>query len=355
MVSVFLGIAVLLLVYKAFTFKLQLPRHKKQTLLLLLLAGLLFLLIPDVITGEAPVFVRYPGTWVGVLGIMVTFYITVTGISILFPGHRANIVFGGLGLFIVLSAYAVFNGLGLPRVNDVKIPMPKLPQTLSGFTIVHLSDLHLGSIATPEWMEQTVRKVNRLHPDLIVITGDLVEGLKPVEDWAPFIPLLKGLKAKYGTMAVPGNHDLVRGWRNFSKFASQSNLRILTNEAVTVAGGIQLVGINDPRGVSCPIGGPDLSKAFKTVNPSLPVILLSHRPNYFNMAQSYGVDLQLSGHTHAGQIPPLNLVIPFVYSYANGLYHRGKAYIYTSPGSSVMGVPMRVFSGNEIVRVQLVR
>jgi uncharacterized protein len=355
MLEAIICIVFLFLLYKGFTIDLELSGRRKRILLLLFLGGILFLIIIGGIANEPVIFLRFPLTWVGVLGITFTYYLISTGISLIFPNRRPGIVFGSLVILILVTVYSIFNGIALPRVKELTIPNSKLPGKLSGFTIVQLSDLHLGGVLSPSSMKKIVEQVNGLHPDIVVITGDMVEGLIPIESWEPFTGILQRLKSKNGVIAVTGNHDLVRGWRNFSRFANECHITVLSNESVTIEGAIQIVGITDPRGINYKIGGPDLSKAFKNIDRSKPVILLSHRPDYFDAARGYGVDLQLSGHTHAGQIPPMDLIVHWLYSYPCGLYHRENSYIYTSSGVSVMEVPMRLFSYNEIVKIRLVK
>jgi predicted MPP superfamily phosphohydrolase len=156
-------------------------------------------------------------------------------------------------------------------------------------------------------------------------------------------------------MAVTGNHDVVKGGKDFFRIARESGITVLKNQAVTVAGCIQVAGICDRKGIDYDLPGSNLSKALEHINPSQPVVLLSHRPEYFQAARTYGIDLQLSGHTHGGQIPPGDLFVRLLYKHPYGLYVEEGSYIYTSCGTCVMEVPMRLFSCNEIVKIRLVR
>jgi predicted MPP superfamily phosphohydrolase len=355
MVAAVVALGLLYLLYRGFTLDLTFHKYQKFTLILLLCSGISVIIIIGVTAVEPLTLFGYTGTWLGMVGMTLVFYVVSSGISALFPRHRQTIVFAALVILILVTAYSIFNGTRLPSVKEITIPNTKLPETLSGFTIVQLSDLHLGAIATPKWLRHTVEKVNHLKPDLIVITGDLMEGYKTIKSWKPYIEELKYLKSRYGVMAVTGNHDVVHGGAEFFKLARESGITVLNNQTVTVAGCIQVAGINDRLGRNYELEGPDLAKALEHIDPSLPVVLLSHRPEYFEAAKIYGIDLQLSGHTHAGQIPPGDLFVRLFYQHPYGLYFEEGSYIYTSSGTCVMEVPMRLFSRNEIVRIRLVR
>ncbi|UCH98330.1 MAG: metallophosphoesterase [Candidatus Aminicenantes bacterium] len=349
-----ISLVILAVLYKAFTIDLTFSRRQKIILLLLLLGGVLFLIV----SSPGSVFSSLVGTgkiWEGVFGLAFTHYIICSVVSLLFSKYRQQIVFGTFVVLILTSFYSIFNGLRLPMVKEIHLAMAKLPEELNGFTIVQLSDLHLGGVAKPEWLEQVVKKINALHPHLVVITGDLIEENGWNENGKPYAEALKKLKSIHGVYAVSGNHDVYEGGKNFSGITKEAGITLLNNQTVTVAGGIQLAGICDPHGKAYNRPGADIDKALKNIDPSLPVIFLSHRPEYFKVAMEYGIDLQLSGHTHAGQIPPMDLLVMLGYHYPYGLYQEGDSYIYTSCGTSVLKVPMRLFSRNEIVKIVLTR
>lgn len=341
--------------YKAFTIDLTFSRRQKISLLLLLLAGVLFLIVFRSPGSSIISLIGTGNLWLGVFALAFTHYIICSVVAFLFSKYRQQIVFGTFVILILTSFYSIFNGLRLPVVKEVHLAMAKLPGKLNGFTIVQLSDLHLGGMAKPKWLEQVVKKVNGLHPHLVVITGDLIEGYGWQGNGKPYAEALKKLKSIHGVYAVSGNHDLCEGGKYFFSIAKEAGITLLNNRFITVAGGIQLAGVCDPYGKSHHRPGPDIDKALKNIDPSLPVIFLSHRPEYFRPASQYGIDLQLSGHTHAGQITPIDLIIKLLYHHPYGLYKEGDSYIYTSCGTSVMAVPMRLFSQNEIVKIVLTR
>jgi predicted MPP superfamily phosphohydrolase len=289
------------------------------------------------------------GLWFGFLAFAIPLFLLESGVSVFYPSHSRVRVIIVLTILALTYGYAVYNGSRVPVVKELTIPINTLPKNMSGFAIVQLTDLHLGDIVSPGWLRKTVEKTNRLKPDLIVITGDLCD----TANFEKYIDSLGKLKAKYGIIAVTGNHDEY-SIDIFLEIAARTGMRVLRNRWVTVARGIQVVGIDDPTfhgGDSM----PDLEAAMKNIDPGKPVILLSHQPDVFDEARQMGVDLQLSGHTHAGQVPPMNIVISLTYRYSYGLYRRGDSYIYTSSGTGLYEIPMRLMSNNEIVLITLVK
>ena len=194
-----------------------------------------------------------------------------------------------------------------------------------------------------------------LHPDLIVITGDLID--TDICRLDGFCEILRGLKAKYGVYAVTGNHEYYTGIPLFMKIAANSNIEVLRNTNVLIAGVIELAGIDDAHEAEqfeniSP--KENLESALPKVDFRKPVILLSHQPDVFDLARDMGVSLQLSGHTHAGQLPPFDLLVQILFEYPFGLYKRGTSYLYTSCGAGFWGPPMRLFTKSEIVKFILI-
>ncbi len=253
------------------------------------------------------------------------------------------------------SGYCIYNQAGRPIVKEVIIPISKLPPGLSGFIVVQLSDLHLDLSKTESRLENIIEQTLSLHPDLIVITGDLIDAdICRVDDYCK---ILRKLKAKHGVYAITGNHEYFTGIPLFLEIAENSNIKVLRNKSVLIAGAIGLAGIDDTHGAKRfdNLSKEDtLSKALEKVDLSKPVILLSHQPDVFDLARNMGVNLQLSGHTHAGQIPPMDLLVQILFKYPFGLYKRASSYLYTTCGTAFWGPPMRLFSKPEIVKITLV-
>ncbi len=269
----------------------------------------------------------------------------------------AALVAGGV------SAAGVRSATGPPQVSEVPVELPRLPPALSGLTIVQVSDLHLGTMAGQPEMRRVVEMVNGLRPDVVAITGDLVDG--SVAELRPAVAELTRLRSRWGTFFVTGNHEYYSGAVPWLAELRRLGVTVLHNERVPVGdrspGGasIDLAGIDDwrSRGLA-PGHGPDLARALAGRDPARSLVLLAHQPHGFPEAVRAGVELQLSGHTHGGQIFPFSLLVGLAYSYSRGLYgHQEagtRAHIYVNRGTGYWGPPMRVLSPPEITRIVLV-
>ena len=300
------------------------------------------------------IFVFYSYTWMGVIAIaFFTFFIQYT-VSKIFPAHSRVLAIIALCLIGIISLISLINGLQPPRVKRLTIPMKELPQELSGFSIVQLSDIHLESYTSKNRIAYLIDTVNRLKPDLIVITGDLTD-VRDSRDNGSFCEQFKRLKSTHGVLAITGNHEFYSGIDNFYDLAKCANIKVLRNESVTISGSLQIIGLDDDTAKQFGGKGPDLDSTIKTCDPAKPVILLYHRPVRFDNAVQKGVDLQLSGHTHAGQIPPMDLLVWLIYKYPFGLHKNNDSFIYTTTGTGHWGPPMRFLSRSEIVHFTLLK
>ena len=294
----------------------------------------------------------YANIWLGIIAIAF-FVLFITWVTVKFvPSHTRLLTFIALGIIGLISLISLVNGLQKPVVRNITVPIKKLPKELSGFSIVQLSDLHMEAYKSKSQIPYIVETVNALKPDLIVITGDLIEG--DICDNPEFCEHLKRLKAAHGVIAVTGNHEFYAGIKNFLELAKKSNIKVLRNETLTIAGSLQIIGLDDDEARRFGSKGADLDSAIKGCDLSKPMILLYHRPVKFDEAIQKGVDLQLCGHAHAGQIPPMDLIVWLYYKYPAGLYKKNGSFIYTSRGTGYWGPPMRFLSRNEIVKITLV-
>ncbi|MCP5047463.1 MAG: metallophosphoesterase [bacterium] len=294
----------------------------------------------------------YAFIWLGIIAIAFSFFVLQRIAAIVFPSHARILAIVTLAVIAIVSLYSLFNGLRTPVVRNLSITLKELPKELSGFKIVFMADNHLESFKSKGRIVKTVDKVNELKPDLVLIAGDLVD---PGALGEPlFCEQLKRIKATHGVITVAGNHEFYTGMRAFMEVAKCSDITVLNNQFTTVAGAIQIVGLEDDQGGQFHKGGgPDLEAATKGTDPTKPMIVLYHRPMLFEEGMKKGVDLQLSGHTHAGQIPPMDLIVWFYYKYPYGLYKEGDAYIYTTSGVGYWGPPMRFLVKPEIVEITL--
>ena len=253
-----------------------------------------------------------------------------------------------------LGAFGLGNVLRPVAVKRVKVSLPGLPVAAGGFRIVQLTDVHIGPTIGKDFLDEVVAKVNALEPDLVAITGDLVDG--SVAELGQHVAPLGRLKAKEGVFFVTGNHEYYSGVDEWLAFLGTLGVRVLRNERVAIRGdqGFDLAGIDDASAAAHGHGhGADLPRAVAGRDTSRPLVLLAHQPKGIDLAERLGVDLQLSGHTHGGQLFPWNFVVKLVYPFIAGLYRQGRTQVYVSEGTCYWGPPMRVGTSAEITHIEL--
>jgi predicted MPP superfamily phosphohydrolase len=238
-------------------------------------------------------------------------------------------------------------------VKKVRIPLARLTKSASGFCIVQLSDIHVGPTIGREFIADLVTRVNALEPDLVAITGDLVDG--SVAELGELVRPLADLRSKHGVFFVTGNHEYYSGAPEWIAHLESLGVRVLRNERVAVGGddGFDLAGIDDWSAHQFGHGA-DLPKALEGRDAKRELVLLAHQPRAIVEAAALGVGLQLSGHTHGGQMFPWNFVVRLQQPYVAGLYDHGAAKIYVSSGTGYWGPPMRVGAPAEITEIELV-
>jgi len=258
----------------------------------------------------------------------------------------------------LLGGFSLWKGLGTVRVKPLTVALNRLPQSLDGLRIVQITDLHVGPLVGGKWLKRVVDKVNALKPDLIVITGDLVDG--SVKELRHHVAPIADLRAPHGTFFITGNHEYYSGVEEWCAHVAGLGVRVLRNERVSITAGyanesFDLAGVDDWASRHFPGGGPDLPKALAGRDPNKALILLAHQPAAAHEAAAHGVDLQLSGHTHGGQIWPFTYLVYLQQPYSKGLYrHNDTAtQIYVSPGTGFWGPPMRLGTSAEITHITL--
>jgi predicted MPP superfamily phosphohydrolase len=290
--------------------------------------------------------------WLGMLAIALSVFLIELLLSLLLPQQRRLLVLAALALVLLVSAFSLINAALGPVVREKRVPLRGLPPELNGFTIVQISDLHVGNLTSMRRLRRIVEKTNALDPDLVCVTGDTLDG--EIGRDGKYCPVLGGLRARHGVVAVTGNHEFYAGIAKFSDLARCSNWRVLRNESWVIDGQLAVAGLDDDTAARMNLPGPDLDAALAGLEPGMPKVLLYHQPRLFAEAARRGVGLQLSGHTHAGQIPPMDLLVLLAYRYPAGLYRLGDSFIHTSSGTSTWGPPMRFLSRSEIVKLVLV-
>ena len=254
-----------------------------------------------------------------------------------------------------IAAVALRGGLRVPRVRRVEIALARWPAALDGFRIAQISDVHIGPVLGRAFAEQLVERANALAPDLIAVTGDLVDG--SVEKIGGEVAPFGALRAPHGVYFVTGNHDFYSGVDGWLARVRELGLRVLRNERVAIGGaeGFDLAGVDDHRGDWTRGTTEDIAGALAGRDPGRPVVLLAHDPTSFVCAAEAKVDLQLSGHTHGGQIWPFAYLVRLAVPFVAGLYRRGASQLYVSSGSGFWGPPMRLLAPSEITELVIRR
>lgn len=266
-------------------------------------------------------------------------------------------MFGGAAALLGVSAtgVGVASVLAPVAVKRVRVVLDKLSVRASGYRIVQITDVHVGPTIGRGFVEDVVARINALRPDAVVITGDLVDG--SVATLAEHVAPLGDLVARDGVFFVTGNHEYYSGAEAWVAHLGALGVRVLRNERVPLGGesGFDLAGIDDVSSGGAAHGhGPDLRKALADRDPRRACVLLAHQPKGVDLAQELGVDLQISGHTHGGQMVPWNLLVRLQQPFVAGLHRLAKAQIYVSRGTGYWGPPMRVGAPAEITEIELV-
>lgn len=279
------------------------------------------------------------------------------------------------------TLWGLVNARRTARVKRVDVPIAHLPPALQGFSIAQISDIHVGPTVKRPYLQAIVDRVNALSPDAVAITGDLVDGR--VQDLHQDVAPLAGLRARHGSFFVTGNHEYYSGASEWVAYLRTLGVRVLMNEHVLLQGSpgprtpegqedppgppaphapqgsarLLLAGVTDPMAHHIePADRSDPARAIAGAPRDVAVrVLLAHQPRSAAAAADAGFDLQLSGHTHGGQIWPFNFFVPLQQPYTAGLHRLRQLWVYTSRGTGYWGPPLRLGAPSEITLVRLVR
>lgn len=248
-------------------------------------------------------------------------------------------------------AHGANRALGEPTIERIEIELARWPSALAGLTIAHITDLHAGFTIDRGYVERVVARTNALSPDLIFLTGDLVDGR--VHEIGDRTAPLAELRARLGVFGVTGNHEYYSGAEEWLAEFRRLGIRMLHNEHVVVADREQrfvIAGIDDSMGSrALPGHGPDIKAAMRGAPRDIPSVLLAHQPKQIRYAIFRNLDLQVSGHTHGGQVWPWHYLASLQQGgYLAGLYEKNGTKLYVGRGCGYWGPPVRVGAPPEI-------
>jgi uncharacterized protein len=309
--------------------------------------------------------------WVGSiwLGAMLYFFLIVVFLDLLrlsnhlFPFFPATIVnnytktksivaMSALGLVALLLLGGYINA-SIPRIKKLNLFISKKTLSLKSLNIVMVSDIHLGTIVGRSRIDTIVSKINALNPDIVLLPGDIID-----EDPAPVIKqnlgdALKSIHSRFGTYAVTGNHEFIGGVEEACAYLTAHGVTMLRDRSIKIEESFFIVGREDRSVGRIGHKRKGLNELMIAVDAQLPVILLDHQPFGLEDTLQHGIDLQLSGHTHYGQLWPLNYVVKSIYEIAWGYKRIGNTHFYISSGAGTWGPPVRIGNHPEIVQIQL--
>jgi len=254
-----------------------------------------------------------------------------------------------------IVGYGTWRAFHPPVINRISVRLPGLPKALDGFSIVQLSDIHVGPVIQRRFMDAIVAQCNALKPDLMAITGDLVDG--SVAELGYAVSALSNLRSRHGSFFVTGNHEYYSGDEEWSEALERMGVSVLRNRSVRIgepSASFDLVGVDDwAAGRSGYEKRYDLAQAVAGRDPERPSVLLAHQPANWREASKAGIGLQLSGHTHGGQFFPFNLAVSAIWEHDVGHFEENGRHLYVSRGTGFWGPPVRVGAPPEIVHVTL--
>jgi predicted MPP superfamily phosphohydrolase len=270
------------------------------------------------------------------------------------PLRTTKMVFWGVTTVVGLLILAGHINARIPRIHRISIPVEKSADGVRSIRIVLVSDIHLGTIVGRSRLESIVEKIHGLEPDLILLAGDIVD-----EDLAPVIKentgeILRTIHAPMGVYGITGNHEYIGGAEKAVAYLEEHGITMLRDTFAVLPHGITLVGREDRS--SRQFGGKrrkDLGVLLEGVRHDRPILMMDHQPFDLDSVVAAGVDLQVSGHTHHGQLWPFNYITTMVYELSWGYLKKGTTNFYVSSGVGSWGPPVRLGNRPEIVEITL--
>jgi uncharacterized protein len=256
------------------------------------------------------------------------------------------------GVLLMGVAMGYVNAL-LPRIRRLDVNLKAPSATIGSFRIALISDLHLGIVQTPSRMRKIADTVNSLSPDAVLICGDIVDRDAFQHNTEKHRIVLRSLRSRCGVYAVTGNHEYYAGFEKSTAFVRSSNITLLQDSAVTLAGNLCLIGRKDLTASRMGDFRMPLNALTNLNTEGLPTVLMDHQPFKLDETEAAGIGLQLSGHTHDGQLFPFNWITKAVYEKSWGYLRKGNTQFYVSCGAGTWGPPLRTAGVPEIVDIHI--
>jgi predicted MPP superfamily phosphohydrolase len=269
------------------------------------------------------------------------------------PGRAGAWALAGTAALLLLIIVFGYINASRPRVRTLSIAIDKPAGAFERVRIAVASDIHLGTIIRNSRLTRIAAMINDLRPEIVLLPGDVVDESVPVEEEEKMTATLASLRAPLGVYAVSGNHEFYGGIERAMDYLRRAGVRVLEDEAVVAGGAIVVAGRIDPTAARFGRTRKSLAEILAPFDRRLPVFLLDHQPFKLEEAEANGVDLQVSGHTHAGQLFPLNLINKGVYEQNWGTWRRGATQYYVSCGVGTWGPPVRTGSRPEVVLIEV--
>ncbi|MDQ1350262.1 MAG: uncharacterized protein QG657_563 [Acidobacteriota bacterium] len=271
-----------------------------------------------------------PGRWIKTKAAgMIGFYLVILGVSALIVHGHFNVV--------------------KPRIQTYNIQVPKRHTKLEKLKVVAAADFHLSNITGPHFLENVVEKINSLNPDLVLIAGDITIERSKVVEWKTYNADFRKIKSRYGVYTIIGNHELQYNPEKTLQFIERSNMRLLQDQVENIEDKIYILGRNDKSDKQ----RKSLEELMKSIKDDLPVIMMEHRISEMEKVEDKKIDLHISGHTHAGQLFPANLLMELIYKINWGYKKYTDTHFFVTSGVGTWGPPVRVGSFSEIMDINI--
>jgi predicted MPP superfamily phosphohydrolase len=258
-----------------------------------------------------------------------------------------------VGIVSILLTAGYINALN-PRIKTLNLTIPKSVDGPKTLNLVIASDIHLGTLISNSRFNQIVDRINQLKPDIVLLPGDIVD-----EDLAPVIKYnlgqaLRNIKSTFGVIAITGNHEYIGGVEKACKYLEDHNVMVLRDSSIKINNSFYIIGREDRsiKSFTAKTRKP-LEELLTRVDKSYPLILLDHQPFNLEQAVENGIDLQISGHTHQGQLWPFNYITDLIYEVSWGYKKKENTQVYVSSGIGTWGPPVRLGNRPEIVNIKL--